>query len=948
MQVPNNQLWSGLKQKQTIFPHSNAPKPHPILKEFQNIPFGLKNCYLNIKVDANNRENHPNDFILDKGWVLTPMSNTKGKLIDIKNSTYRTYNATVPGTVLQTLVDQGVFPDPFYGLNNMYIPDSLANMSWTYNITFKGNQLPKSVLNAPRNYLIFNGINYRADIYIDDNLLGHINGAFIRGKFDISFLIAKCKNEPFNYHTLKVNIHPLDHPGIPHEQSIKEGQGLNGGQPSLDAATFISSIGWDWMPGIRDRNIGIWQDVRIRPIGNIEIGDAFIITDLPLPDTTSADLSIQIPITNLTNRTLTDSLNIIITEIKTLKGFNSQNASKIFISKKISVKAHETKYIIFDPVTYPSLHIKNPKLWWPNGSGQPNLYTAKIFINEDFLNLRFGIREYEYIMTTAKKNRKGQNTDNIFVRTKIDPTSHIQNFKSHPLLDNKHKVLYDNASNIYVSMQMPDLLEKKSSSASKKPSNIIDKCAPFLVIKINGKRIFCRGGNWGMDNAMKRCSYKDLEDYFLLHRDMNLNIIRNWTGESTQKSFYDLCDEYGMMVWNDFWITTDDTVEPLDNDLFMDNATDVVLRYRNHPCIAIYCPRNEGFAPEFIEESLSQMLAKYDPTRLYHGQSRFLNMGTSGPWGYIAKTDYYFSERASGFNTEMGSFAIPTASTIKKFIAMEDLWPIRDVWAYHDMHYSTQNFEAFIRAVNQYGQPKNYVEFANKSQFVCYNSWRAMMEAWNSKMWNNTTGLILWMSHPAWPSMIWQTYTYDKETPGSYFGLKKACEPIHIQYNPSTHMVELISSKKGRFIATAEIYKKKLIKSYSKKISIKANSKKNCFIVKENLDGKLLRLKLTSILPKDISINDYDYRKNRFTDLSSLTQQLKKTVKKNEFIILISNPSNQIVSDIKIRAFNQDGKQYLPILVSDSYFNLLPDESRKIRLTIPNMHNTLPIIKLGH
>ena len=81
--------------------------------------------------------------------------------------------------------------------------------------------------------------------------------------------------------------------------------------------------------------------------------------------------------------------------------------------------------------------------------------------------------------------------------------------------------------------------------------------SPYLVIKVNGRRIFCKGGNWGMDDAMKRVPRDHLEPYFRLHRDAGFTMVRNWTGESTEEVFYDLCDEYGLLVWNDFWLSTE-------------------------------------------------------------------------------------------------------------------------------------------------------------------------------------------------------------------------------------------------------------------------------------------------------------------------------------------------------------------------------------------------------
>ncbi len=74
---------------------------------------------------------------------------------------------------------------------------------------------------------------------------------------------------------------------------------------------------------------------------------------------------------------------------------------------------------------------------------------------------------------------------------------------------------------------------------------------------------------------------------FKLHRDAHLNIIRNWLGQNTEEVFYDLADEYGLLVLNDFWDSTQDfQLEPEDPQLFLANARDVISRYRNHPSIA--------------------------------------------------------------------------------------------------------------------------------------------------------------------------------------------------------------------------------------------------------------------------------------------------------------------------------------------------------------------------
>ncbi len=169
-------------------------------------------------------------------------------------------NATVPGTVLTTLVDQGIYPDPYYGLNNLSIPDTLCRTDWWYRISF----LSPTKQEDQEAWLLFNGINYKADIWLNGKLAGTMTGAFRRGNFNITSLL---KDDAENI--LAIHIFPPPNPGIPQEESALAGPGPNGGQLCLDGPTFISSEGWDWVPGIRDRNIGIWQDVRIRYTGKV-------------------------------------------------------------------------------------------------------------------------------------------------------------------------------------------------------------------------------------------------------------------------------------------------------------------------------------------------------------------------------------------------------------------------------------------------------------------------------------------------------------------------------------------------------------------------------------------------------------------------------------------------------------------------------------------------------
>lgn len=673
------QLWTGLKQPQ---PQSELPKG--------KAPFQTSERIAKRNISTTLVPVQTGEWIISDGWEMTDgktaMASNKS-IFDPQYSTSAWYNATVPGTVLTTLVNQGVYPDPYFGLNNMNIPESLSRTDWWYRCKFI---VPKDI-DGNQLRLLFNGINYKADIYLNGKSLGDMKGAFIRGEFNITDLVNKNGEN-----ILAVHVFPPYNPGIPHEQSMIAGQGLNGGVLSTDGPTFISSIGWDWIPGIRDRNTGIWQDVRLKAGGDIIIGDPLVTTDILLPDTTQAKISIKNIVKNITSKTVNGTLTAKIENIN--------------ISLPFTLAANEEKEITFTPEQFKELNIKNPRLWWPNGYGRPELYNLDLTVQannkvSDTKSLKFGIREmsYELMVNDNSQNKRVLYTPNETVN------------KGKPVFDYINRVSFTKDNNL-------PTIAKDADTSGLQPLSSDDPVGPFFTIRVNGVRIFCRGGNWGMDDGMKRVSRERLEPYIRLHKDANFNIIRNWTGETTEEDFYALCDEYGMLVWNDFWITTDDTVEPSDFPLFVKNATDAVRRFRNHPSIAVWCPRNEGFAPKQLEESISVMMAKEDPTRHYHGQSRFLNMGTSGPWGYFKDPSKYYTENAKGFNTEMGSYAIPTANTIRKFIAPEDQWPINDVWAYHDLHHTTQNFGDFINAVDRYGKAESMEDFSRKSQFVTYDA----------------------------------------------------------------------------------------------------------------------------------------------------------------------------------------------------------------------------------
>ncbi len=862
-----------------------------------------------------------NDYIFAGGWQLGEASNVlaaKQSIFDKKFNTQHWYNATVPGTVLTTLVDQGVYPDPYFGVNNLSIPDTLCRTDWWYRIQF---EVPDAG-NGKHVWLIFDGINYKADVWLNGSQLGRIEGAFCRGQFNATDVIHRK-----GQNVLAVHIYPPHNPGIPHEQSPRAGTGMNGGQLCLDGPTFISSEGWDWVPGIRDRNIGIWQDVHLKLTGPARIIDPQVITDLPLPDTSQAKVMIRTGVQNISDkaRTLTVSGRI----------------EDVIVKKKVNVQPGQTTQVEFLPTEFAELTIQNPRLWWPNNYGSQELYHLDLTITDaenavsDLKRIRFGIRELSYEMMVSLPD-KGN------CRVEYNPTRALEDKK--PLFDNVNRQYIEGG------MCMPRL---RQGVDPKLLTEISDPdMRHYLIIKVNGQRIFCKGGNWGMDDGMKNVSREHLEPYFRLHKDANLNMVRNWTGESTEKTFYELCDEYGMLVWNDFWLTTQGyNLGINDDELFLANAQDVIRRFRNHPSIVLWNPRNEGFAPKNIEERLNAYVAAEDGTRLYQPNSTHCNLRASGPWNYLKDPGEYFRDRAHGFNTEQGTPSVPTAESMLTMMALEDTWPISDVWYYHDFHHGQNDYVQAIRS--RYGESDSLEDFCEKAQLVNYDSHRAMFESWNSRLWNDTSGLLLWMTHPAWPSTVWQIYSWDHETFGSYFGCLKACEPVHAQLNLHDRKAVVVNTslktlKDATFRHHIFDLAGTMIAEKEKTVDIGANQLTECFtaVLPEQLPAVFLeRLTLTDQAGQLVSINEYwktasaegHFKAfNQLKDVMLKCERTKSPGQDDVVKIKLTNETDTPAIAIKLNArYAKTGHRILPAYFSDGYFTLLPGESRSFTLDCP-------------
>ena len=161
--------------------------------------------------------------------------------------------ATVPATVLSSYWNAGALPDPNFGDNQLAISDSFFYADFWYR-----NEFAAPPLASGRHvWLNFDGINWKAEVYLNGEKIGRIEGGFMRGRFDVTGnLRSGAKN------ALAVRVEKNATPGSVKEKTF-ESPGLNGGALGADNPTYHASIGWDWIPTIRGRNTGIWAGVEL-------------------------------------------------------------------------------------------------------------------------------------------------------------------------------------------------------------------------------------------------------------------------------------------------------------------------------------------------------------------------------------------------------------------------------------------------------------------------------------------------------------------------------------------------------------------------------------------------------------------------------------------------------------------------------------------------------------
>ncbi|HYK43795.1 MAG TPA: glycoside hydrolase family 2 TIM barrel-domain containing protein [Parafilimonas sp.] len=851
----------------------------------------------------------------------------------LSTTNYRSNNywfpVKVPCTVLTGLVANKVYPDPYIGMNNMLIPDASDSFNHEYHLE-KYSYLPgepnpwkkpywyRTTFSVPATdkgkffQLIFKGINYRAEVWLNGNRIA--DSSQMAGMFAEYFLNATSAINAGGVNVLAVKIYPLDEPGLPaHPQLNALGDFYANGGPTGDIGknvTMLCSAGWDWIPEVHDRNIGIWQPVYLRTTGQVIIQQPHIITDLPnLPDTSIAKLTLRFTLSNHANATSNGKLKLIISP-ETFEG------KAFIIEQNVSVAANDKKDIELNADNVKQFVLNKPHLWWPNNYGNPDLYRMRIqYINgndiSDDTSFLFGIRTVSSKATTV----------NGWIRR------------------------------------------------------------DFYV---NGKRVHLVGGAWVPDMMLNRDSIRN--DYELhLCRNANVNLVRIWGGGIGETDdFYDCADRYGMMVWQDFWITGDTHGEfkgsadyPPQGDVYVRNIVSTILRIRNHASLLVWTGGNEGHARKELYDAMRDNVATLDGTRPFIPSSSGFakqpsgwkgswpddmpsGVYSGGPYSWQDAAQYYKLADAGKdwvFKDETGLPSQPPYSTLPKIISnlVPDPslpYPLNDTWGYHDACSGNGHYELYYKAMkDRYGEPTSMKNFCDKMQLVNADGYRGIFEAAGHKL-NETGGVMLWKLNAAFPSVVWQVYDWYLQPNAGYYFMQNACEPVHVQLNLDDSMVAVINRtyhpqpNLSVHVQVVDINGTSLYNE-TKNVNLDTTAVKEISSLSSALEKAegivFVVLHLKDAHGETISRNTYwmqphhDYRMlSQMKPAQLSVKVLHSTKEKNnyQYTIELTNTSGALAFFINPQLMIDD-EEIAPSFWSNNYFSLTANESITINLSCP-------------
>jgi exo-1,4-beta-D-glucosaminidase len=610
-----------------------------------------------------------------------------------------------------------------------------------------------------------------------------------------------------------------------------------------------------------------------------------------------------------------------------VEGVVKGQIEKLSFEQPVHLGPKETQVVHFTSERFPQLTLVNPRLWWPVQVGKQELYPLDLTVEvqrqvSDAAHIRFGVRQ---------------------VTSNIDEKGH-------------------------------------------------------RIFQINGKNILIRGAGYSFDLLLRSSPERQQAELNYV-RDLNLNAVR-LEGKLENDHFFDLADQMGILVmpgwcccdqWEN-WPEWDKETETIAGD----SLRDQIRRLERHPSVISWMYGSDFAPPPRIEKmylGILQELEWPNPS-ISSAAGRTTTVGPSGvkmtgPYEYVAPSFWYLDTRhggAFGFNTETSPGpAIPPVASLRRMLPADHLWPIDSVWEYHAGGMS-RTLNVFTEALNErYGPAHSVEEYALKAQLQAYEAHRAMMEAYGRNKYTST-GIIQWMLNNAWPSMIWHMYDWYLRPGGSYFGVKKACEPLHVQYSYDDRSIVVVNSyyqPLANLKVTAKVFNLDMREKFSKEaeISVGPDSSTRVFSLPA-IDGlsttyfvslsleaadqiKSRNFYWLSTKPETIDwsrqeedpTGEYDISTwaptKTFADYTALntlprvdldvTAENRKDGQEGSTTVTVHNPTSTLAlavhlmvnksSNGRVSREGEEDNEILPVLWQDNYFALLPGEARQVTAT---------------
>jgi hypothetical protein len=867
------------------------------------------------------------DFELQSSTVITAC----GEEISVPGYISRDYwyPVEVPSTVLSCLVANGVYPDPNYGLNNMLIPDASDEFNKKYDLerfSFlpdKSNpwknpwwyrtEFPVPAVDKGRHFqLIFKGINYRAAVWVNGSQVAdstRMAGMFAQYSLDVTPYI-----KPGETNALAVRIYPLDYPGTPSAEQLKAFDDFypNGG-PTGDIGknvTMLCSVGWDWVPPVRDRNIGIWLPVYLRTTGGVTIGNTRIITSFEgEQDTSVARISLGMTLFNRKDLNDTGKLTVRISPWN-FRGRIVQFSKNVFINANGSISLN------LNPGNTRELFFNNPSLWWPNGYGKPNLYSITLGYSgqsgiSDDTTFLFGIRTV---------SSKAIETDG-----------------------NWRRDFYVNGRRIHITggAWVPDFMLNRDSLRYDYELRLC-RNANINLVRIWGGGVtpcdefFDAADRYGLlvwsdfwITGDTQGEFKGSPDWPLEGEVFKRNVvstiirIRNhpslllWTGGNEGHARKELYD-------------------------FMRNS--IISLDGTRPFI----PSSSGFAK--LPEGWPASWPDNNPAGVYSG----------GPYTWQDPGNSFKRAVMAGdwvFKDETGLPSMQPYNILPKIIP-DLVWdktlpfPLNNTWGYHDACTGNGKWDQYYSdMIKRHGHPESIEQFCDKMQLMNAVGYQGIFEAAGHKL-NDIGGVMLWKLNAAFPSLVWQVYDWFLMPNAGYYFMQNACEPVHIQLNLNNNIVVALNRTFKHvpdLTAHTDIYNldSKLLFHEDKNISLSPTDIEEITSLNKILtdvnDIVFIVLKLKDNSGKIISHNVYwissdgDFRPmNRMAETNIDIALVKWTRGQNdlEWTFKLNNTTDKTGFFIRTQLMS-DGEEVLPSYWSANYFTLAPGDSKEVSVTCP-------------